>query len=247
MLCWNAMQAPGLAQARRKSRGSEMPRNWFCMKTQHWVLPLNFGKINGEGKTFTSRKWGRAWHLDKRHLQALLRTLFSSPLSLLHFRLQAKHVPELCNTDQRWPGLLPALPKSPSQMHFRWKWRKSKHLFVTGRELTVAQYRTLLEQQAVGACKSQALQLSHIVTMRKQLEVVKSDHVTPGTSIVSNFYTYHRIIEWLRWKGTSPKMDPWGISLVTSLHLDIELLTTTLWLQPSNQFFIHLQIHLFPI
>lgn len=114
MLCWNAMQAPGLAQARRKSRGSEMPRNWFCMKTQHWVLPLNFGKINGEGKTFTSRKWGRAWHLDKRHLQALLRTLFSSPLSLLHFRLQAKHVPELCNTDQRWPGLLPALPKSPS-------------------------------------------------------------------------------------------------------------------------------------
>ena len=34
--------------------------------------------------------------------------------------------------------------------------------------------------------------------------------------------------------------DHWVTSLVTNLHLDIELLTTTLWLQPSNQLFIHL-------
>jgi len=27
--------------------------------------------------------------------------------------------------------------------------------------------------------------------------------------------------------------------VVTSLHLDMELLTTTIWLQPSNQFLIH--------
>ena len=32
---------------------------------------------------------------------------------------------------------------------------------------------------------------------------------------------------------------PLGTLLVTSLHLDIELLTTALWQQPSNQFFIH--------
>lgn len=32
---------------------------------------------------------------------------------------------------------------------------------------------------------------------------------------------------------------PLGTLLVTSLHLDIELLTTALWQQPFNQFFIH--------
>jgi len=40
-------------------------------------------------------------------------------------------------------------------------------------------------------------------------------------------------------KSTSPKTDPWGTPLMTSLHLDTQPLTATLWLQPSNQFFIH--------
>jgi len=31
-------------------------------------------------------------------------------------------------------------------------------------------------------------------------------------------------------KDSGPKTDPWGTPLVTSLHLDTELLTTTLWL-----------------
>ena len=39
-------------------------------------------------------------------------------------------------------------------------------------------------------------------------------------------------------KSTTPKTDPQGTPLITSLHLDVEPLTTTLWLQPSKQFFI---------
>lgn len=31
-------------------------------------------------------------------------------------------------------------------------------------------------------------------------------------------------------KSTSPKIDPWGIPLLTSLHLHTEPLTTALWL-----------------
>ena len=40
-------------------------------------------------------------------------------------------------------------------------------------------------------------------------------------------------------KSTHPKTDPWGTPLITSFHLDIEPLITTLCLQPFNQFFIH--------
>ena len=39
-------------------------------------------------------------------------------------------------------------------------------------------------------------------------------------------------------KSTFPKTNPWGSLLVTSCHLGIELLTTTLWLGLSNQLFI---------
>ena len=39
-------------------------------------------------------------------------------------------------------------------------------------------------------------------------------------------------------KHTGPKTDPWA-SLVTGLHLDIKPVSTTLWLQSSNQFIIH--------
>jgi len=39
--------------------------------------------------------------------------------------------------------------------------------------------------------------------------------------------------------STGPRTDPGGTLLVTSVHLDIELLTTALWLQPSNQFLSH--------
>ena len=39
-------------------------------------------------------------------------------------------------------------------------------------------------------------------------------------------------------KSTSPKMDPWGVPLITSLHLDTQPLTTALWPQPSNQFLV---------
>jgi len=40
-------------------------------------------------------------------------------------------------------------------------------------------------------------------------------------------------------ESTGSKTDPWGTPLVSDLHLDIEPLTTTLWLQPSNLFLIH--------
>lgn len=40
-------------------------------------------------------------------------------------------------------------------------------------------------------------------------------------------------------KSTGLKTAPWGTLFITSLHLDIEPLTTALWLQPSEQFFIH--------
>ena len=39
--------------------------------------------------------------------------------------------------------------------------------------------------------------------------------------------------------STRPNTNPWGTPLVTDLHLDIEPLTTTLWLQPSSQFLMH--------
>lgn len=38
-------------------------------------------------------------------------------------------------------------------------------------------------------------------------------------------------------------MGPWDGPLVTSCHLDVKLLTTTLWLQLSNQFLIHQILH----
>ena len=43
--------------------------------------------------------------------------------------------------------------------------------------------------------------------------------------------------------STCPSTDPWGTPLVTNLHLDIKPLTTTLWMQLSNQFLIHLTVH----
>ena len=39
-------------------------------------------------------------------------------------------------------------------------------------------------------------------------------------------------------KNIGLKTDPWGTALITGLHLDIEPLTTTPWLWPSNQFLI---------
>jgi len=39
-------------------------------------------------------------------------------------------------------------------------------------------------------------------------------------------------------KSTSPKADPWGTPPMTKLHLNTELLTSTLWLWLYNQFFI---------
>ena len=39
--------------------------------------------------------------------------------------------------------------------------------------------------------------------------------------------------------STSLKMGSWRILLVTSLHLDIDPMTTTLWIWPSKQFFSH--------
>ena len=44
-------------------------------------------------------------------------------------------------------------------------------------------------------------------------------------------------------KEPSLKTDPWGMPLITGLHLDIEPLMTTLCLWPFNQFFIHQVVH----
>lgn len=40
-------------------------------------------------------------------------------------------------------------------------------------------------------------------------------------------------------KSISPKMDHRGMPFITGFHLNTDPLTTTLFLQPSNQFFIH--------
>ena len=40
-------------------------------------------------------------------------------------------------------------------------------------------------------------------------------------------------------KCTSTKTDSWGTPYVIHLYLDLEPLTTALWLQPSNQFLTH--------
>jgi len=45
-------------------------------------------------------------------------------------------------------------------------------------------------------------------------------------------------------KSSGPKMDPWGTPLITGLHLDMEPLTTALWLRPSNQFLIQHTVQL---
>jgi len=47
----------------------------------------------------------------------------------------------------------------------------------------------------------------------------------------------------IKLKSTGPKTDLQGTPLVISLHLDIEPLTTTLWLWPSHQFLIHWIVH----
>jgi len=41
----------------------------------------------------------------------------------------------------------------------------------------------------------------------------------------------------------SPKINPWKTQLITTLYLDTEPLTTTLWLLPSNQFLTHWMLH----
>ena len=43
--------------------------------------------------------------------------------------------------------------------------------------------------------------------------------------------------------STGPNNDPSGTPLVTDLHLDIELLTATLWVRPLTQFLIHWVVH----
>jgi len=57
-------------------------------------------------------------------------------------------------------------------------------------------------------------------------------------------YTWsHYLCHWQRcWKTVVPRWTPGGTSLRNGLQWDIELLTTTPWLQPSNQFFIHLVV-----
>ena len=44
--------------------------------------------------------------------------------------------------------------------------------------------------------------------------------------------------------NTRPSTDPWGMPLITGLHLNIELLTATLWMRPSSQFLIQWVVHL---
>ena len=44
-------------------------------------------------------------------------------------------------------------------------------------------------------------------------------------------------------KSVCPSTDPWGIPLVTDLHLDIEPLTTTLWVRSHNLFLIYQTVH----
>lgn len=39
--------------------------------------------------------------------------------------------------------------------------------------------------------------------------------------------------------STGPSTDAWKAQLVTSLHLDIQMLTTTFWMQPPSQSLIH--------
>lgn len=43
--------------------------------------------------------------------------------------------------------------------------------------------------------------------------------------------------------STSPSMDPWGTLLLAGSFKDMELLTATLWMRPSNKFFICLTAH----
>lgn len=68
-------------------------------------------------------------------------------------------------------------------------------LLLQGRELAFT--TSLLVHQAADACKPQAFQQLHPVTMRKQPEVVKSgqwrNQAMPGTGIASNFYTYYTV------------------------------------------------------
>ena len=43
--------------------------------------------------------------------------------------------------------------------------------------------------------------------------------------------------------SAGPNIDPRGTPIVTILHLDIDPLTATLWLRPSNRFLIHPTVH----
>ena len=67
-------------------------------------------------------------------------------------------------------------------------------------------------------------------------------HCTTQLGVISKLLRVHSIppsvslIEML--KSSGPRMDPWGTPLITGLHLDMEPLTTALWLRPSNQFLI---------
>ena len=54
----------------------------------------------------------------------------------------------------------------------------------------------------------------------------------------------HNQCHWERCrKITSPSPDSWGTLLITDLHLDMETLTTTLWVQSCNQFLVHWIVH----
>lgn len=54
--------------------------------------------------------------------------------------------------------------------------------------------------------------------------------------------TVHFTDEDIKGHWSSPSTDHWP--LVTNLHLDIELLTTTHWIGSCNQFLVHLTVYL---
>ena len=92
---------------------------------------------------------------------------------------------------------------------------------------------------------------AHFLSLSKSLWMVfqPSSLLTAPLSLMSsaNLLKVHSIpLSMSRMKiltSTGPSNDPWGTPLVTSLHLDIAPLTTSLWMQPSKQFPIHWTVH----
>ena len=86
----------------------------------------------------------------------------------------------------------------------------------------------------------------HLSGLSRSLWIVypPSSMSTAPRSLMSsaNLWRMHFMLPTKMLKNTT-NTDPWRMTLMTCFHMDIELLTAALWVQPSSQFLLQPVVH----